>query len=183
MKTLAIVLFNCLVLLGSGMALAETAPAFSLQNAKAETVSLADYRGRPVVLNFWASWCPYCKALMPHLQSIVDEYEGEMTVLALNFRDEEDPSEFMAEYGYDFRLFPHADPVADLWGVKGTPGLFLVDRSGLIVFSNYSIPDNAYPTNPADEGKKLKHYQRAARKAPFWAAQLRLAIDQNLSQQ
>jgi thiol-disulfide isomerase/thioredoxin len=159
------------------------APAFELPDSEGTPLNFpADLEGPTIVL-FWASWCPYCKALMPHLQSIVDEYEGEIPVLALNFRDEEDPSEFMAEYGYDFRLFPHADPVADLWGVKGTPGLFLVDRSGLIVFSNYSIPDNAYPTNPADEGKKLKHYQRAARKAPFWAAQLRLAIDQNLSQQ
>jgi thiol-disulfide isomerase/thioredoxin len=155
------------------------APAFQLPDSEGAPLQFpADLENLTIVL-FWASWCPYCKALMPHLQSIVDEYEGEIKVLALNFRDDEDPSEFMAEYGYDFRLFPHADPVADLWGVKGTPGLFLVDGSGLILFSNYSIPDRDYPANPADEGKKLKHYQRAARKAPFWAAQLRLAIDKN----
>lgn len=158
------------------------APAFELADSEGALLHFPDDLDGPTIVLFWASWCPYCKALMPHLQSIVDEYDGEIGVLALNFRDEEEPSEFMAEYGFDFRLFPHADPVAALWGVKGTPGLFLVDASGQVVFSNYSILEDAYRTNPADEGKKLKHYQRAARKAPFWAAQLRLAIDKNQPQ-
>ena len=157
-------------------------PAFQLPDSEGTLLSSPGDLDGPTIILFWASWCPYCKALMPHLQSIVDEYEGEIEVLALNIRDDEDPSEFMAEYGYDFRLFPHADPVADLWGVKATPGLFLVDGEGRILFSNYSIPDRDYPANPTDKGKKLKNYQRAARKAPYWAAQLRLAIDQNLSQ-
>ena len=41
-------------------------------------------------------------------------------MLALNFRDEDDPKEFIAEYGYNLRLFPNADPVAEQWGVKAT---------------------------------------------------------------
>jgi len=158
------------------------APAFELADSEGTLLHFPNDLEGPTIVLFWASWCPYCKALMPHLQSIVDEYEGEIGVLALNFRDDEDPSEFMAEYGYDFRLFPHADPVAALWGVKTTPGLFLVDESGRIVFSNFSIPESAYQHDPADEGKTLKHYQKASRKAPFWAAQLRLAIDKNQSQ-
>jgi cytochrome c biogenesis protein CcmG/thiol:disulfide interchange protein DsbE len=155
------------------------APPFEIADSNGTPLHFPDDLEGPTIVLFWASWCPYCKALMPHLQSIVDEYEGEIQVLALNFRDDEDPAEFVAEYGYDFRVFPLADPVASLWGVKATPGLFLVNESGLIVFSNYSIPESAYPTESADEGKTLKRYQKAARIAPFLAAQLRLAIDKS----
>lgn len=152
-------------------------PAFELSDSEGNVFHYPEDLDGPTIILFWASWCPYCKSLMPHLQSIVDEYAGGIEVLALNFRDDEDPSEFMAEYGYDFRLFPHSDPVAESWGVKTTPGLFLVDASGRVVFSNYSITEASYQSDPADETKKLKHYQRAARKMPFVAAQLRIAID------
>jgi thiol-disulfide isomerase/thioredoxin len=134
----------------------------------------------PTIVLFWASWCPYCKALMPHLQSIVDEYEGEIAVLALNFREDEDPGEYISERGYDFRLFPESDPVAELWGVKATPGLFLVDETGRAVFSNFSIPENDYPADAPERVEEMKNWQKAARKAPFWAARLRAAIDQML---
>ena len=93
-------------------------------------------------------------------------------------REDEDPVEFLAERGYDFRLFENSDPVAERWGIRATPGLFLVDDSGLAVFSNYAVPEDAFRTDAADEGRQLKHYQRAARKAPVWAAALRQAIDQ-----
>jgi thiol-disulfide isomerase/thioredoxin len=155
------------------------APPFEIADSNGTPLNFPDELEGPTIVLFWASWCPYCKALMPHLQSIVDEYEGEIEVLALNFRDDEDPVEFMAEYGYDFRVFPLAGPVATLWGVKATPGLFLVDESGQIVFSNFSIPESAYPSDPNDEGKEFKHYRKASRRAPFWAAQLRLAIDKS----
>ena len=136
MKTLAIVLFNCLVLLGSGMALAETAPAFSLQNAKAETVSLADYRGRPVVLNFWASWCPYCKRLQPGLQALQNEYsETGLVVLGVSFREDEgvQPQAVLESRGHGYMTLVGGDSVAALYQVKGTPTTFFIDRQGNIV--------------------------------------------------
>ena len=152
-------------------------PAFQLEDSSGLEIDYpADLTGPTVVL-FWASWCPYCKALMPHLQSIVDEYGGEIRVLALNFREDEDPAEYIRNRGFDFRLFPESDPVAQLWGVKTTPGLFLVDQTGRAIFSNFSLPEKAWPANPALAVEDMKHYQKAARKAPYWAAHLRLAID------
>lgn len=152
-------------------------PAFSITDASGESFGYPDDLDAPVIILYWASWCPYCKALMPHLQSIVDEYQGEIEVLALNFRDDEDPVEFMSRYGYDFRLFPNADDVAAGWGVRATPALFLFDGAGRLVFSNYTLTDDDYPSDPADEGRELKHFEKAARRAPFWAALLRLEID------
>jgi thiol-disulfide isomerase/thioredoxin len=153
-------------------------PAFELEDSDGKLLRYPQDLGGPTIVFFWASWCPYCKSLMPHLQSIIDEYGGGIEVLALNFREDEDPAEFLAERGYDFRLFENSDPVAERWGIRATPGLFLVDQSGLALFSNYAVPEDAFRTDPADEGRQLKHYQRAARRAPVWAAALRQAIDQ-----
>ena len=155
-------------------------PGFALADATGETFRYPHDLDGPTIVLFWANWCPYCKALMPHLQSIVEESGGTIEVLALNFRDDSDPVEFMAEYGYDFRLFPAGDAVAEAWGIKGTPGLFLVDAKGRAVFSIHAIPEEAYSRSPAALVEQMKHYQRAARRSPVWASELRKAIDRTL---
>ena len=158
-------------------------PAFAIENTDGSVFRYPqDLKGKTIVF-FWASWCPYCKALMPHLQSILDEYPGEIEVLALDFRDDQDPVEIMAEFGYDFHLLPKADAVAKAWGVKTTPGLFLADSSGRVIFDIQRIPEDVFVQGKdSDAGQsspeQLKHYQKASRRAPVWAAQLRMAIDQ-----
>lgn len=155
-------------------------PAFEIAAPDGDLFSYPDNLNGPTIVLFWASWCPYCKSLMPHLQSIVDEYEGKVEVLALNFRDEEDPAAYLEEFGYSFRLLAQSDEVAEDWGIKGTPGLFLADGSGRVVFNRLAIPKSAYRTGAGGAFEDLKHYQIAARHAPFWAARLRLALDQLL---
>jgi len=173
----ALLVFSCTQAIGDTQ-MDWQPPAFELADSDGQSMSYPDDLDGPAIVLFWASWCPYCKALMPHLQSIVDEYGGEIEILALNFRDDDDPREYISERGFDFRLFPQSDPVAELWGVKATPGLFLVDKTGRAVFSNYAIPQSDYQTDTSEQVEGMKHYQKAARKAPFWAARLRLAIDQ-----
>jgi len=155
----------------------EQAPRFDLADAGGERFRFPERLTGPTIVLFWATWCPYCKALMPHLQSVVEEYDGAIEVLALDFREDGDPRQYLVKMGYDFRLFPAADAVAAAWGVKTTPGLFLVDASGRVLFSNFSIPPEAYARGPTQAAGELKHYQKAARKAPVWAAELRKAID------
>lgn len=155
-------------------------PAFEAVDSNGNTFRYPEDIKGPTIVLFWATWCPYCKALMPHLQSIVDEYEGEIEVLSLNFREDEDPVAFLEERGFDFRLIAEAEAIAKSWDVKGTPGLFLVDAEGRAVFSNFAIPKDAYPSDPGELAEELKNYQKAARRAPFWAAKLRYAIDRTL---
>ena len=152
-------------------------PGFEISGSGGEVFRYPESLEGPTIILFWATWCPYCKALMPHLQSIVDEYDGRVQVVALNFIDDDDPAAYLAERGYDFRLILHSEEVAKSWGVKGTPGLFLADQSGRVVFSRGAIPEAAYRVNPSENYDELKHYQRAARRAPYWAARLRIAID------
>ena len=155
-------------------------PGFEITGSGGEVFRYPESLKGPTIILFWATWCPYCKALMPHLQSIFDEYDGRVQVVALNFRDDDDPAAYLAERGYDFRLILHSEEVAKSWGVKGTPGLFLADQSGRVVFNRSTIPEAAYPTIPSENYDELKNYQKAARRAPYWAAQLRIAIDQLL---
>ena len=156
------------------------APGFEITAAGGENFRYPESLQGPTIILFWASWCPYCKALMPHLQSIVDEYEGQVQVVALNFRDDGDPAAYITNKGYNFKLIMNGDEVAETWGVKGAPGLFLADDTGRVVFSRRAIPEVDYPVDPAEDYEGLKHHQKAARRAPFWAARLRLAIDRLL---
>jgi len=152
------------------------ATPFSLETAGGAMLDLpAEQQGIGVYL-FWASWCPYCRALMPHLQSLEDEFGSEVTIYALNFRDQQDPAAYLGEHGFDFVLLPQADDVAEKWGVQGTPGLFIVDRGGRIRFNLYDV----LATNPPGF-EELNHTQRAQRRAPFWAARIRESLDEVVS--
>jgi cytochrome c biogenesis protein CcmG/thiol:disulfide interchange protein DsbE len=91
---------------------------------------------RPALLLFWATWCPYCEALMPYLQKVYDAAgRDRLDVYAIDFKDEDgDPVAVLKERGNTFTLVRDGDAIAALYGVKGTPGLFLVDRNGMIVY-------------------------------------------------
>ena len=91
---------------------------------------------RPALLLFWATWCPYCKALMPYLQHVYDAAgSAKLDVYAIDFKDEDgDPVAELRERKQTFTLVRDGDPIAALYGVKGTPGLYLVDAKGEIVY-------------------------------------------------
>lgn len=157
-----------LFLVTASASLAAPPDEFTLESLEGQSYNLpADQEGIGIYL-FWASWCPYCRALMPHIQSIRDQHGGKVTVYALNFRDEKDPRIMVAEKGFDFIVFPDADEVAADWGVHGTPGLFIVDESGRVRFNLYEV---AVENPPGYDD--LSHAQKAARRAPFWAARIR----------
>lgn len=91
----------------------------------------------PAVLLFWATWCPYCKALMPFVQNVLDAAGRErLDVYAIDIKedDDADPAAELRQRGLTFTLVRDGDKIADQYGVKGTPGLFLVDTQGRIVY-------------------------------------------------
>lgn len=158
---------------------AELAPDWTLLSADGQTVRLQDELGQqPVVLFFWATWCPYCEALMPHLQSIRLEYGDDLKILAINFREKADPVAYIRDAGYDFTILPKGDEVAELYEIYGTPGLIVVDQRRQARFDLRDLPQYSF----AETGKKLSHKARAAYLAPYWAAELRKSIDAVLQQ-
>lgn len=162
-----------LVLIASLAAQAQAPATFTLESLEGDSYTLPEEQEGVGIYLFWASWCPYCKALMPHIQSIVDEYGDGVTVYALNFRDRKDPAALIEENGYEFTVFPDAGDVAESWAVHGTPGLFITDQSGTVHLNLYDV---AVDNPPGYD--ELSHPQKAARRAPFWAARIRQTLDQ-----
>jgi thiol-disulfide isomerase/thioredoxin len=153
---------------------ADLAPDWRLQSADGEIVRLSEeVKEQPAILFFWATWCPYCKALMPHLQSVRLEYGDQVKILAINFREDGDPVAFIKNAGYDFTVLPDGDEVAALYGVYGTPGVIIVDGDQHMQFDLRSLPKR---DPPASENSP-SHKRKAAYRAPYWAAEIRKSID------
>ena len=91
--------------------------------------------GPPVVVELWASWCPFCKRQNPHLQALADRHRGSLTVLALSI--DKDPAKaraYMKEHGYTFAAAMAGDDAVRWFGTReGLPEAYVVDR-GRIVF-------------------------------------------------
>ena len=158
------------------------APAWSLQTANGKTISFPDHAsGRPALVLFWATWCPYCKALMPHIQSILDEFpDSGLTVYAISFKDDGDPAAVIGKQGFNFITLVQGDEAAQDYGIKSTPGVFLVDGTGNVRFDlrQIQIEQAMLEISALD----LKHSRKAARKAPYYAAAIRKAVDQLLAE-
>jgi len=117
-----------------------TLASWSLPDAKGKMVDFKpkDARGYTVVL-FWATWCPYCKALMPRLEEFRAAHEGENNeFLALNIWEDGDATDFVEKTKFNFRLILNADEIAKNYGIKGTPGLYLVNNANEILYERRS---------------------------------------------
>ncbi|MGI9271525.1 MAG: TlpA family protein disulfide reductase [Woeseiaceae bacterium] len=178
---LAIALLSLNLLMCSSVAVAQAAPVnlgkapdWTLNSADGSSVTLSEtVADQPVVLLFWATWCPFCKALMPHLQSIRLEYGEDVKILALHFRDDKgDPIAFIRDAGYDFTLLQNSNDVADLYKVWATPGVIVIDQDMQMRFNLYKLPK----IDPPNTGKAPSHITRAAFRAPYWAAEIRKTL-------
>jgi peroxiredoxin len=120
--------------LTSSQMIGEPAPDFELASLSGQTVRLSDRRGKPVLLNFWATWCGPCKLEMPAIQERFDQHQADFSVLAIDFDEPEaDVRRFAEQLGltFDILLDPGAK-VQDLYRVRGYPTTFLVDADGII---------------------------------------------------
>jgi cytochrome c biogenesis protein CcmG/thiol:disulfide interchange protein DsbE len=113
------------------------APDFSLPTLSEETLTLSELRGRPVLINLWATWCPPCRAEMPDLQSIYERYQEQgFLVLAVNATYQDSPASattFVEEYGLTFPILMDASgETARQYQMRALPTSFFVDREGII---------------------------------------------------
>ena len=114
-----------------------TAPPFSVKTFEGKVVKLADLRGRPVVLDFWATWCRPCRASMPHLDAVQKRFgEERLVVIGLSV-DEDGGAEvrrFASNLGVSFRLGMANEKVLDVYGpIHSLPTTFFINGRGEVV--------------------------------------------------
>ncbi len=120
------------------------APEFTLRSLDGVDVSLSDYRGRVVLLDFWATWCKPCTTTFPELHALQQDYADRGVVLLVVSldRSEQRARDYFTENGYEtdnvlWGSLEEARAVKALYGVGGIPRTFLIDRTGYIRYSGY----------------------------------------------
>ncbi|WP_173917502.1 redoxin domain-containing protein [Halobacillus sp. Marseille-Q1614] len=119
----------------SGIQEGETAPEFTLETLEGETVKLSDYRGEKVLVNFWATWCPPCRAEMPDMQKFYEDTDIE--ILAVNLTETEssrmDVDPFVQDFGLTFPILMDKDlDVMGLYQVGPVPTSVFIDPEGKV---------------------------------------------------
>ena len=118
---------------------ASLAPDFTVYDLEGKAHKLSDFRGKPVVLNFWASWCGPCKSEMPDFDEAYRQHGGEIHFLMVNLTDGyqetvESASSFVAGSGYSFPVYYDTDmDGAATYGVSSVPVTYFIDDEGYLI--------------------------------------------------
>ncbi len=113
------------------------APDFQLSSLDGKQVKLSSYRGKAVLLNFWATWCGPCKIEMPWFAELQKRYRDqglEVVGISADNEDKNAVSQFARQMSVNYTILLGTDPVSDAYGgVQGLPTTFYIDREGKIV--------------------------------------------------
>jgi len=112
------------------------APDFSVRTLEGKQIKLSEFKGKVVLLNFWATWCPPCRAEMPSIETLYQRYKPKASFQILAVSVQEEPSvvkTFLAQNPYSFPIA--LDPTgeaAQLYGIRGIPTTFIIDQKGTL---------------------------------------------------
>lgn len=133
-----------------GLEVGNIAPDFTLQTLEGETVKLSDFRGKKVMINFWATWCPPCRAEMPHMQSFYEKQkDDDFAIVAVNMTGTEnsrdDVQPFIDELGITFSILMDEDlTVTDTYEVIAYPTSYFVDKDGIIHYKVFGAVNEEF---------------------------------------
>ena len=125
--------------LGSSL---QIAPDFTLRDIDGNTFTLSQMRGRVVLLEFFATWCQYCRLEIPHLLDVQDEFGDYITIFSIStyYQDtNEQLRQFGEDYGITWRIARDTANVRSAYGVSAIPKLVIIDQEGLIRFENVGL--------------------------------------------
>jgi len=124
------------------LAIGDKAPDFILSDLSGNKVSLTGFlKGKEILLNFWASWCPECRQEMPQLDKFSKSYSHKIEIIGINIRESKGQViSFVNAEGINYKiLLDERGKVAELYGIVGVPTNVLINKDGLIKNRNLDV--------------------------------------------
>ncbi|MFP3510171.1 redoxin domain-containing protein [Peribacillus sp. SIMBA_075] len=119
-----------------GVKIGAKAPDFTLKTLDGKQVELSDYKGKKVMLNFWATWCPPCKKEMPDMEKYTQQAGDDVVILAVNIDPENDVQGFVEDNGISFTIPLDSqsakEAVNDRYKISSIPTTYFIDKEGII---------------------------------------------------
>ncbi|MBB3869972.1 redoxin domain-containing protein [Geobacillus sp. NFOSA3] len=119
-----------------GLSVGNAAPDFSLQTLNGQTIHLSDFRGKPVIVNFWTTWCPPCKKEMPDMEKFYKAYHSDVELLAVHLTSQdtrENVKSFINEYQLSFPVvLDEKKKALELYHIQTIPTSYIIDKDGVI---------------------------------------------------
>ncbi|MFP3723092.1 redoxin domain-containing protein [Niallia circulans] len=126
----------------TGLNIGEEAPDFKLKDLNGKTVRLSDYRGKSVMINFWATWCPPCKKEMLDVETFSKKKQDHWIVLAVNVDggNEKGVRQFVKERNLTFPiLIDNNDMVSNQYDILSIPTTFFLNEDGIIIKKGFTM--------------------------------------------
>ena len=128
------------------LAIGDVAPNWTLIDPKGKTHSLSDYRGKVVVLDFWATWCSKCAKLMPVLEKVHQKYKNKgVVVLGVNAWETGDPVSVMHQKGMTYKVLLKGEEMAPAYGVGSVPAIYVIGVDGKVIYFQAGAEEKGLP--------------------------------------
>lgn len=132
---------------GPGQLIGKAAPDFTLKDLSGKAAPFSQFKGKPVVIEFWATWCPYCCDVLPGVEKLYKEYAPRgLEVIAISIdTKQETVAPFLKKNGYTMPVLMDDGKTLKLYNTRIIPTVFLIDRTGVVraTFTNYGVKGQA----------------------------------------
>ena len=112
-------------------------PDFTFPDINGKVVTLSNHRGKVVLVNVWATWCPPCRREMPSMQRLYEKFKGknfEILAVSIDSEEREAVAPFMRKMNLTFpALLDPGETIRSLYGITGVPESFIIDKQGILV--------------------------------------------------
>ena len=138
----------------------DKAPDFALKSVDGKIVKLSDYKGKIIIIDFWATWCPPCRRGIPDLVELQKEYKKDLVVIGISLdaaKTIKDVPGFIKEYGINYPIvYGDQQVTIDYGGIRSIPTSFVIDQKGNVVDSNVGLVSKDTFVNKIKELLKKK---------------------------